>query len=53
MCRKNFVILALCSVLGVCVGQIVQNGQCDPNIPLVEDFMFGRVRLLFYNLLEI
>lgn len=30
-------------------GQIVQNGQCDPNIPLATDFDFSEVRFLVFN----
>lgn len=46
----KILVLTLLGVIGISVAQILQDGQCDPNISLSQDFDFEQVRLLCCNL---
>lgn len=41
----GIIFLVLSLTLALSSGQLVQNGQCDPNIQLVEDFDVTQVRI--------
>ncbi|KAJ0173509.1 hypothetical protein K1T71_010658 [Dendrolimus kikuchii] len=36
-----FIVFSLLGLFSVCVGQFVQEGQCDPNIPLATNFVLN------------
>lgn len=50
MLKLIILIFTLCISLEICVGQYVQNGQCDPNIALVANFDIERFSGTWYEL---